>query len=371
MSACIIHYGMPKTGSSSIQTWLLRSLADPRFTNLDLGRRGSGNLIAAAFRTDPRQHHRNLKRGLTPAQVLQESASTRAVFAQQLVGIGGRTALLSAELLANFSHAEFAGLCDFIRPHAADLSAVGYVRSPRGFMESVFQQRVKSGTGSFKLEQNYPRYRERFEKFETVLGREHVAYWLFAPTAFAGGCVVQDFCSHLGIRFDSSTVQRVNDSLSLPAIRLLYAYRKYGPGFGAGAQALHENGLLKARLRELEGPPLRFHEALAGPVLDARRADIEWMEERLQRRFTETPVASQDAVQGEEDLLRFCPGSIAWLGRQLGRTVPDATKIEPHEVAALVHELRLRLAAAGTSSGISGQLRGTLSRLRRAAQRHR
>ena len=84
MSACIIHYGMPKTGSSSIQTYLLRSLADPRFFNLDLGRRGSGNIIAAAFLAHPEQHHRNIKLGLTPAEVKKEIQATRAALAREL-----------------------------------------------------------------------------------------------------------------------------------------------------------------------------------------------------------------------------------------------------------------------------------------------
>ncbi len=371
MSACIIHYGMPKTGSSSIQNWLLRSLADPRFFNIDLGRSGSGNIIATTFRAHPEQHHRNLKRGLTSAEVQQESASTRAAFKHALERADGRAALLSAELLANFSEAEFNGLCDFIRPHAADISAVGYVRSPRSFMESVFQQRLKSGADSFRPEQNYPRYRERFEKFETVLGRERVAYWMFAPASFPGGCVVQDFCRHLDIRCVTPAVPRVNESLSLPAIRLLYAYRKYGPGFGTGERALHENRLLKTRLHELEGSPLRFHEALLHPVLDTRRADIEWMEERLQRPFMEMPIADHDAVQREADLLRFCPESIAWLARQLGCNTPDAASIEPREVADLMHELRVRLATTGALSGIAGRLRGGLARLRRTTQQQR
>ncbi len=371
MSACIIHYGMPKTGSSSIQTYLLRSLADPRFFNIDLGRRGSGNLIATAFRAHPEQHHRSIKRGLAPAEVQQEIASIRTALARELERVDGRTALLSAELLANFSVMEFAALCDFIRPHAAEISAVGYVRSPLAFMESVFQQRVKSGTGSFRLEQNYPRYRERFEKFETVLGRERVAYWSFAPASFPGSCVVQDFCARLGIRCDGAAVQRVNDSLSLPAIRLLYAYRKYGPGFGAGERALQENGLLKARLRELGGPPLRFHAALVRPVLDARRADIAWMEERLQHPFAESPVVDHNAVQGEADLLRYCPESIAWLASQLGCSPLDALTIEPPEVARLMHELRIRLAAATAPPIQVGQVRGALARLLRVVRRQR
>lgn len=369
MGACILHYGMPKTGSSSIQTYLLRSLADPRFFNLDLGRPGSGNLIAATFRAHPEQHHRSIKRGLAPAEVQQEIVSIRAALARELERADGRTALLSAELLANFSALEFAGLCDFIRPHATEISAIGYVRAPLAFMESVFQQRVKSGTGSFRLEQNYPRYRERFEKFETVLGRGRVAYWSFAPATFPGNCVVQDFCARLGIRFDGGTVQRVNDSLSLPAIRLLYTYRKYGPGFGAGERALQENGLLKARLRELEGPPLRFHAELVRPVLDARRADIAWMEERLQRPFAESPVNDHNAVRSEVDLLRYCPESIAWLGRQLGRSPRDAAAIGPPEVAGLMHELRVRLAAASPSK--AGHVRSALTRVLRRVRRAR
>lgn len=347
MNDCIIHYGMPKTGSSSIQTWLLRGLADPRFHHPTLGQRGSGNIIATSFRDHPEQHHRNRKRGLDRVQLQAEQQKIQDTFAQQLQQARGRTTIYSAELVAGFNAGEFARLCAFIGAHASKICAVGYVRSPVSFMESVFQQRVKSGAGALRMEKNYPGYRERFAKLERELGPEQVQYWHFAPADFPGGCVVQDFCARLGIQFDGKPVARANDSLSLPAIRLLYAYRKFGPGFGVGEQAMEENRQLILRLRELQGPRLRFHEQVLRPVLAQNRADIEWMEQRLGVSLDENPRTDEECVRGEQDLLHFCAQSLDWLAGQLGQPTAELAGADAAGIAQRLHQLRMQAATHG------------------------
>jgi hypothetical protein len=72
-----------------------------------------------------------------------------------------------------------------------------------------------------------------FEKFDDVLGRENVRLWKFDPPSFPNGCVVQDFCTRLGIALPRERVIRVNASISREAVQLLYTYRKLGRNFGA------------------------------------------------------------------------------------------------------------------------------------------
>ena len=140
-------------------------------------------------------------------------------------------------------------------------------------MASSFQQRLKGGFERFDPAEFYPRYR-RLEVFDSVLGRERVSLWKFDPARFPEGDVVRDFCARLGIEIAPDDVVRVNESLSLPAMSILFAYRVHGPGYGEGPQAVRENWALARALQDVPGAKFRFHESAVAPVLEDNREDL-------------------------------------------------------------------------------------------------
>jgi len=278
----ILHFGMQKTGSSSIQLWLYRHLADPKFCYVHFGAANSSPMVVAGFSSKPAAFYRHRLEATPTAEIERLRANARERLDEELKHLGSRTGVVSAESLTNFTERELEGLCSEMERHGGRrIRAVGYLRRPREFMESAFQQRLKADLGELDIYRLYPEYARKLKKFDSVLGKSNVEIWLFEPKCFPGGCVVQDFCQRLGIAFSGSRVKRVNEALSLPAVSLLYAYRKYGPGFGTGPQAFRENELLVRALRELEGPKFRFHTSLVDPVLEAKRDDIKWAEERI------------------------------------------------------------------------------------------
>jgi len=111
--------------------------------------------------------------------------------------------LISAEWL----NLEYMGLSqirylrDLIVRYADNILVVGYIRSPKSYMESSFQQQVKTKKAQFDLHSLYPRYRQRLEKFDEVFGKENVLFWKFDPSNLLNSCVIQDFCSRLNINF--------------------------------------------------------------------------------------------------------------------------------------------------------------------------
>ena len=117
--------------------------------------------------------------------------------------------------------------------------------------------------------------------FDDVFGRANVHLWKFDPKSFVGKCVVQDFCSRLGIAFPKDRIVRVNESLSREAVALLFAYRKYGRALGSTAMNGPENQRLVAQLRKIGGSKFRLSAEAVRPILDRNREDIEWMEKRL------------------------------------------------------------------------------------------
>lgn len=343
MSRCILHFGMHKTGSSSIQESLYRGLTDTRFHYVDLGSANASGKIATAFMERPERYHIHRKCGTSRERLSELRQYIRHVLAAELRRADGRTLIVSAEDISFLQESELRDLVRFIGGYVNDIRAVGYVRPPKGFMESAFQQRVKGSLDHFHIPSLYPQYRQSLEALEHVLAG-NVEYWCFNTSTFHTGCVVHDFCRRLGIDFDSSKVVRTNEGLSRPAVAMLYAYRKFGPGYGRGRQAVRENRQLVSHLAGLPGPRFRMHSRLVVPVLVRQREDIAWMERRLGDALAED-LAAGDAigVRNEADLLTFSRESLHWLREQCGISGSVEAKGGAAQVAAWVDELRLCL----------------------------
>jgi nucleoid DNA-binding protein len=371
----ILHFGMHKTGSSSIKASLFRNLADEHFHYVHLdGHASVSSNIATGFMEDPMRFHVHVKLGLSTGELRELRARSVERLKSELRAAGGRTSILSSEVIGYLHEPELRDMCGLIAAEGGAPVAVGYVRRPKELMESGFQQTIKGGLEDFRGSLRWgkvPNYPARLGKFDAVLGQDNVRLWLFDPASFPDGCVVRDFCSRLGIDFPAGSVLRVNEGISLPALSLLYAYRKFGPGYGTGPHVIRENRLLVERVSTLPGPKLRLHSSLVAPVLRRRREEIAWLEARLGTSLAEDIAAHDDgAVRSEEDLLKFTPEALQWLAGELGaessaRWRPD---MSPRDVADRVHRLRVKLAAEAdeqdkrAGAGVAGwirRLRGT------------
>jgi hypothetical protein len=346
----IVHYGMPKTGSSSIRASFYKRLADPRFHYVDLGEANASYGVATGFKTNPGSFHVHLRKG-TPAEALKKlkHAAIEGLVAE-LHRAGEKTAFMSAEAMSGLKEPEIRDFLEVVRRHRSEVRFVGYIRRPKESAESVFQQGIKAGQRQeFKVTNEISKVRNLVERLDAVFGKGNADIWLFDPSSFPGKCVVQDICARLGIEFAPEKVRRVNEGITLPAVQLLYAYRKLGPGFGIGDNVAKENRLLVQRVRMLEGPKLRFHSSIVAPLIKRHRADVEWVQERLGVSLAENLAANDEqAVRTEQDLLRFPPESLRWLAAQLGPEYEKAlhADMSPRQVAEWMHRLRLNLVAA-------------------------
>lgn len=365
----VVHFGMPKTGTTSIQLSLSRRLSDPRFHYVRFAEGDNNYAIATAFKTDPARDRRHVKLGTSSSALPQLRDNVIRQIRAELEAAGERTVILSAEVISGLKEPEFRKLHAVLGGHARTVTAVGYARRPKETMESEFQQQVKSGREVFGMQRLFPNYRLRVEKLDAVLRRRNAHVWRFDPASFPGGCVVLDFCARMGISIRPEDVIRFNDGLSRPALALLYAYRKLGPGYGVGREAMRENRLLIARLRNVPGAKVRLHSSLVAPVIERRRKMIAWMEKRLDASLAENLAEHDDiAIRSEEDLLTFTPESLQWLADELGPGYSPRTRpgMEPAEVAQWMHQLRVKLTQPESESRENG---GIISRLAQLGRR--
>jgi len=345
---CILHFGIPKTGSTSIQESLSSGLTDPDFYYPDLGHSNHSMFLEAAFSEKPELYHANYKRGIGREQLLSERPAVLQRLADEIGRCGPRTMVLSAEHLLHFKQSESTDLLAFFSGQACQLQLVAYVRPMRGLVESLFTQALREPGWRVPAESlTWVMKRKTFcghiQSKDAVFGRDRVTLWPFSPAHFPQGCVVQDFCRRIGMKTMPGVVRRSNERLALPAIRLLHAYRTFGPGYGTGPNVIDENANLLRHLETLKGPSFHFHSEFLDDYCRRHEADIAWMESRLGASLRDGMGQDKDehAIRVESDLLAFCPDSLEWLAERTGTAFRTLAHGDPSQLAAAVHLLRL------------------------------
>ena len=298
----IIHAGMSKTGTSSIQ----RSFS--QLNHPDICYPGGGphtSLTALLFMADPTRYPGFRAQGLDAAQ-LQELKVERKK--QLLKNIrkskkrGAKTFILSSEHISSFAKVRMLKLKKFIERRFDEYEVIAYVRPPMGYMTSVFQQRLKGNLTDIELV--WPKYRRRLEVMDEVFGRDKVTLKVFKKDALHNEDVVMDFAKFVGIEIEDEQIIRWNESLSLDATALLYIQRKYGRGFVQGSKgAVSNNYKYTDYLRTLGGEKLRFSNKLLLPILEEYQEDLNWIEKRLGQRILDNVQQTGTVIETEDDLI--------------------------------------------------------------------
>lgn len=342
MKNCIIHIGMHKTGSTSIQN-SLQNFNDDNFLYADLGEPNHSIAIYTLFAANPENHHihRARRQNVAAMQEYIRPIQTKLEFA--LKEAKEKTLIISGEDIGALSSEGLVKLRQYFQDRDYKLSIVGYVRSPAGYQASSFQERVKHGVvKQINLEALYPNYEKKFSKFDEVFGRENVHLWKFDAKLFPNGCVVQDFCARLGINLPHERICRKNESLSRQAVSLLYIYQKFGQLAGGKAMSAPEAQILGNALAEIGTDKFRFSPDIVRPCLEKNQTDIEWMEQRLGQSLCEELGEHQFGdIRDESDLLNVDPLVLSKLYVLLGNNAPsDISSGTQEQAVQLVLALR-------------------------------
>lgn len=295
MAHLILHIGMQKTGSTSIQATLHKSrrrLIAQGFDYLPVGVNHS-HLFQTLYNSKPEGLWHNLVRGHdTPEKIEGVRADLRARMIRAFRRSRGPAMIVSGEILSAMREKPVAEIAEFLRAHFEKITVIGYVRPPAAFITSLSQQMIRVGRVDHETLRDLPapEYRAKFGKFFSLFGRENVRLVPYRPADFPHQCVVADFLALIGAPpafYDTLRVVRTNESLSLAAARVLLMANKLFPRTVEG-RFNHDRppGLLPL-VSQLGGPKFRLARRCLQPVLDAAREDIAWMEDVLGARFEE------------------------------------------------------------------------------------
>ncbi|WP_288925349.1 hypothetical protein [uncultured Maritimibacter sp.] len=270
----ILHIGLPKTGSSSIQA-SLSGVDTGEVRVVRFGETLFHNLpLATLLSDDPARMRQHLNRGHSPTQVEARRARWDAAFDTELAR-RTPTLVLSAEVISNAPPDKLHALADRIEASGRRLEVFAYVREPIGLFGSALQQRLK-------LFDRLPRdfdpfqYRKRLEPWLDRLPRERITLRDFRPEALAGGSPVQDFAAHCRVAPDAFKEKRRNESLNAEVTRLLWIFNDAMPvSTGRPRLAEARKGFLRLLKQNIDGP--RFAAPVACIDPDRLDAELDWL----------------------------------------------------------------------------------------------
>lgn len=304
----IVHAGMHKTGSSSIQN-SLHGHGSPQFRYFEWRSPNHSALMMLLFASDKHlfDYHGHRSKGLSMDQLLADREEWMPRFDDALSAADERPVVISAESLTNGNLDICQSLAHRLRRHTDDVEVTCYVRPPISFMTSAYQQRLKGNTEkSFDPARTYPRYRAKLEPLDAAFGRERVFLKIYDPSIFPGNDVVLDFASTIGVDFAREDVKRANESLLAESISVLYLQRTYGRGMLSGSRAeMRRNQRFLSALGALGRRRIVYARDLFAPALESNKNDIAWAEERLGRSLDDKPSSGDVEIASGQDLVQI------------------------------------------------------------------
>lgn len=235
MNRVILHAGIHKTGSSSIQ----KSIYSPANSEL-LTRAGihvirslpanHSQFLVSGFGERPDRYHANARRGLTRAEIEEISERTKRNIVDEVSRVKDQTIIFTGEDTCVLTESGLASVRSFLTGMSQDdvqLKIIVYSRHPAAYVESAVQQNVKRNNLDIDsalmrhLHISANRYLMLYKRLATVFGDNSVEFRSFEIACQSPGGIVNDFlcaCGHRSIELNSI---HENSSLSANATRVL------------------------------------------------------------------------------------------------------------------------------------------------------
>ncbi|MQT92202.1 hypothetical protein [Pseudomonas helleri] len=223
MREIVLHIGMHKTGSSSIQR-ALTGYDDGITKYADLGYENHSIPFYTAFSGSHQNYHIWQSAGFSVADIEQKKINSLYSIEKSLEGYSGRRVVFSGEDISLIPEQGVIELGNILKKYSDKVLVVGYFRDPDSFVRSNWQEDIKNGVNALNLQG--PSYRSRFEKFIRFFGIENVVLKHFQKEKLLGGDAVSDFCSVVNIDL-IKTPDIVNASLSTEAVKCVYILNSF------------------------------------------------------------------------------------------------------------------------------------------------
>jgi hypothetical protein len=221
VSELIIHVGMHKTGTTSIQR-SLQGYDDGQTRYLDLGPMANHSIPVFSLYTEDLSDYRALQsQGLSAKQTERAVNDWKHKLHSEFQNHKRATYIMSGEDIGFISDEGKERLVTDMRCRVSDIRVVMYARRPLDFVVSAIQERIKNGhcdaiTSPVRV--GYARY---CSAFQALLGKHKVAVFEFEKACEAQNGVLGHFSELLQLQ-PPSLVSEQNVRLNEPIVKLLF-----------------------------------------------------------------------------------------------------------------------------------------------------
>ncbi|MCC2632549.1 MAG: hypothetical protein K0S48_435 [Ramlibacter sp.] len=362
MRQLILHVGMHKTGTTSIQR-SLDGLSRDRVKYVALGSSNHSGPMSVAF-GDREAKGRRARPERSPEDTEALKQRIRGQLEAELAQKEFDKFVISGEGMVFLTPKSLRELHAILARHVDEIKVFAYVRDPVGFSSSALQQRIKGGFAGYELTR--ANYRAKFVPFIEIFGRENFSVKEFSRPALRDGSVVSDFCHHWGIPFDPKSEVRSNESLAEPTMKLMHLFNR------SGVPSLENRMQKQARMAMVEAMGAHFKGKFDLPVqfragaID--RDDIAWLAKECGVAFPVDPsMGAMPTREFEQYINQIDPGWVssyrellAKQGIEAGSSDSTVDLLNKHFAACLAQspEPRQRPRPAGGRRRGAAGLRG-------------
>lgn len=289
---------MHKTGSSSIQA-ALKGYDDGSTVYASLRAVNHSIPFYSAFSSNHLDYPVFQIQGFSIEQIKAMRVRDRSDIERTLKTSQRERVIFSGEDISQLSREDTEEMLYFLEQYAKNILVIGYFRDPIGFARSELQQLIQGGAADGTLFLK-PNYRNRFEKFISLLGRDRVVLRHFHKDALIGGDVIDDFVATCGLDSQKVSPTRQNESLSLEAQRCIFALNRSNRLTTGDSRAFWARQRFIAVVRSLLSGPEKVPDKYLSDCIDL--ADLAWLKSVTAIDFS-ADAASVEA--GSADLVDF------------------------------------------------------------------
>lgn len=276
MKTLVLHIGMAKTGTTTIQNSLARASEPLRTLGITCAPWHPYNHsldFTVLFLDNPRKSLLHKQHApISDEDWCSELSRLRRRWEDLFESMTDGHCIVSAENLPRLSVGEIQRLQEFAEPHFDCVRAIAYVRDPLKSLKSQWEQDVKEvqqpTDAASLLQETKRRLNYRFlARWQDCLGAGNLVVRKFEPAEFHNGSLLADFFYALGlseINTDAVAEVESNQSLGPEGTAFLLALNNRYPQYSDGAinpqrglaRRLH---LFYRAMRNAGGEPLRLH----------------------------------------------------------------------------------------------------------------
>lgn len=242
MNTIFLHVGMHKTGSTAIQS-AFSGFDDGRTRYANLGYENHSIPFYTVYSGNHQSYHIWKSAHLSPDLIERKKQACFEAIRDSVILAGEKQLIFSGEDISLLPQSALLEILALFESRGRAVKIIFYVREPISFIQSNYQEEIKSGRNG--VSPFPPNYRFRIEKFIKFFGAENVVIRIFDRSLLYQNDIIEDFAQVVGI-VPPPKGRSDNISLSTEAVKVVYLLNQMVSAFE------EKKEVLQARQRMLE-----------------------------------------------------------------------------------------------------------------------